>query len=176
MKKKIIYIIKEWVISIIIAVCFALLIRTFVVALYIVDGSSMKPTLLDGERLVVNKFLYRFKEPQKGDIIVFEYPSDREKDFVKRVIATPGDDIEIINGIVFLKGQPIKEKYIFEPMILAKDYPKIHIPPGYIFVMGDNRNNSEDSRFRDVGLVSFENIKGKAMLLFWPLNKFKVLP
>ncbi|MFA6075210.1 MAG: signal peptidase I [Negativicutes bacterium] len=168
---------KDWTISIAIAVVLALVIRYFIVELYLVDGSSMKPTLFDGQRLVVNKFIYRWlKDPQHGDIVVFKYPSDQNRDFIKRVIATPGDTIEIIDGTVFLNGNQIHESYIYESMRIANNYPKIEIPKDYVFVMGDNRNNSEDSRFSDVGLVSYDLIKGKAVLIFWPLNKIKTLP
>lgn len=168
---------KDWAVSIAIAVVLALVIRYFIVELYLVDGSSMKPTLQNGERLVVNKFIYRwFKAPLHGDIVVFKYPSDTSRDFIKRVIAIPGDTLEIIDGAVLLNGHQIHEPYILEPMRIANNYPKIQIPKGYVFVMGDNRNNSEDSRFPDVGLVSYDLIKGKAVLLFWPLNKIKTLP
>ena len=168
---------KDWTISIVIAIVLALIIRYFIVELYLVDGSSMKPTLLDGQRLVVNKFIYRwFKDPQHGDIVVFKYPSDQNRDFIKRVIAVQGDTLEIIDGSVFVNGNQIQESYILEPMRVANNYPKIDIPAGYMFVMGDNRNNSEDSRYSDVGLVSYDLIKGKAVLIFWPLTKIRTLP
>ena len=168
---------KDWAVSIAIAVVLALVIRYFIVELYLVDGSSMKPTLFNGQRLVVNKFIYRwFKDPQHGDIVVFKYPSDQSRDFIKRIIAVQGDTLEIIDGAVFVNGKQIQEDYIFEPMRVANNYPKIDIPIGYSFVMGDNRNNSEDSRYSDVGLVSSDLIKGKAVLLFWPLTKFRTLP
>ncbi|MEI6286258.1 MAG: signal peptidase I [Bacillota bacterium] len=168
---------KDWAISIAIAIVLALIIRYFIVELYLVDGSSMKPTLLDGQRLVVNKFIYRwFKNPQHGDIVVFKYPSDQNRDFIKRVIAVQGETLEIIDGSVYVNGNQIQESYTLEPMRVANNYPKIDIPAGYMFVMGDNRNNSEDSRYSDVGLVSYDLIKGKAVLVFWPLNKIRTLP
>ena len=100
---------KDWVISIVIAIVLAFIIRQFVVELYIVDGPSMRPTLQSQERLVVNKFIYDFRAPQKGEILVFEYPRDTSRDFIKRVIATPGDTIEIKYGRVYVNDQMLDE-------------------------------------------------------------------
>ena len=166
--------VKDWVVSIAIAVILALVIRFFIVELYVVDGPSMRPTLQSGERLVVNKFIYRFKEPTYDDIVVFRYPRDTSRDFIKRVIAVPNDTIEIKEGRVFVNDILLNEPYILEKT--RTEYPKVTVPEGTIFVMGDNRNNSEDSRFSDVGFVPFELVKGKAILVFWPVNEFKSLP
>lgn len=165
---------KDWIISIVVAVVLAFIIRQFVVELYIVDGPSMRPTLQSQERLVVNKFIYQFREPQKGEILVFQYPRDPKRDFIKRVIATAGDTVEIKDGRVFVNDQLLHEDYILEKT--KSEYPKSTIPKGTIFVMGDNRNNSEDSRFADVGFVPLDLIKGKAMMVFWPLDSFQTLP
>ncbi|HMM21437.1 MAG TPA: signal peptidase I [Selenomonadales bacterium] len=166
--------IKDWVISILIAVVLAFFIRYFIVELYMVEGPSMRPTLVNGERLVVNKFIYRFKQPVRGEIIVFRFPSDPSRDFIKRVIAIPGDTIEIKDGRVFVNGQLLNETYILEKT--RGSYPLATVPDGHIFVMGDNRNNSEDSRFADVGFVPYDLIKGKAVVVFWPLDQMKSLP
>ncbi|SDF77462.1 signal peptidase I [Sporolituus thermophilus] len=166
--------IKDWVISIVVAVVLAFFIRTFIVELYMVEGPSMRPTLVNSERLVVNKFIYRFKEPEKGEIIVFRYPRDPSRDFIKRVIAVGGDTIEIQDGRVFVNGQLMQEPYILEKT--RGSYPLSTVPAGHVFVMGDNRNNSEDSRFRDVGFVPLHLIKGKAVMVFWPLDHIKTLP
>lgn len=165
---------KEWVISISAAIFLALIIRTFIVELYVVDGPSMKPTLQDEERLVVNRFIYRVRDPIKGEVIIFRYPRDIKRDFVKRVIATAGDTIEIKAGHVYVNDQLQREDYILEKT--RTEYPKVTIPEGTVFVMGDNRNNSEDSRFADVGFVPLNLIKGKAMMVFWPMKDFKTLP
>jgi len=166
--------IKDWVVSIIIAIVLAFFIRYFIVELYMVEGPSMRPTLVNGERLVVNKFIYRLKQPEKGDIVVFRYPRDPSRDFIKRVIGVAGDTIEVKDGKVFLNGQLLNEPYILERT--RGSYSAATIPDGHIFVMGDNRNNSEDSRFRDVGFVSLEMLKGKAVMVFWPLDQMKTLP
>ena len=166
--------VKDWLISIVVAVVLAFLIRQFVVELYIVDGPSMRPTLQSQQRLVVNKFIYRFREPEKGEILVFQYPRDPSRDFIKRVIAVPGDTVEIKEGRVLVNDQVLSEDYILEKT--RGDYPKSTVPQGTVFVMWYNRNNSEDSRFADVGFVPDALIKGKAVLVFWPVADLKSLP
>ncbi|ERL05193.1 signal peptidase I [Mitsuokella sp. oral taxon 131] len=165
---------KDWIVSILVAVVLAFVIRTFIVELYIVDGPSMRPTLESHERLVVNKFIYALRAPEKGEILVFQYPRDTSRDFIKRVIATPGDTIEIKEGRVYVNDKMLNEDYILEKT--HSEYPKAVVPDGTVFVMGDNRNNSEDSRFADVGFVPYHLIKGKAVLVFWPIPAFKALP
>ena len=165
--------IKDWIVSIVVAVALAMFIRTFIVELYVVDGPSMRPTLESEERLVVNKFIYRFRTPEKGEVLVFQSPRDPSRDFIKRVIATPGDTIEIREGRVLVNDQLLTEDYILEKT--RSEYPKSTVPEGRIFVMGDNRNNSEDSRFADVGFVPYDLIKGKAVLVFWPISQYKTL-
>ena len=165
--------IKDWIVCIVVAVALAMFIRTFIVELYVVDGPSMRPTLESEQRLVVNKFIYRFHPPEKGDVLVFQYPRDPSRDFIKRVIAVPGDTIEIREGRVLVNDQLLTEDYILEKT--RSEYPKATVPEGHIFVMGDNRNNSEDSRFADVGFVPYDLIKGKAMLVFWPISAYKTL-
>lgn len=165
---------KDWIVSILIAVVLAFFIRYFIVELYMVEGPSMRPTLISGERLVVNKFLYRFKAPERGEIIVFRYPRDPSRDFIKRVIGVPGDTIEVKDGRVIRNGEVLDESYILERT--KGSYPAAKVPEGHIFAMGDNRNNSEDSRFKDVGFVPYELIKGKAMVIFWPFDHIKTLP
>lgn len=164
---------KDWIISIVVAVALAMFIRTFIVELYMVEGPSMRPTLINAERLVVNKFIYRFKQPVKGDIVVFRYPRDPSRDFIKRVIATEGDTVEIRDGRVYVNGQQLNETYILEKS--RGSYPLSTVPGGTMFVMGDNRNNSEDSRFSDVGFVPLHMLKGKALMVFWPIGNARVL-
>ncbi len=164
---------KDWIASILIAVVVAFCIRTFIVEPYLVEGPSMRPTLKNHERLIVNKFIYRFRAPERGEVLVFSYPKDTSRDFIKRVIAVPGDTIEIRDGKVYLNNQLQNETYILEAM--RGSYPLSTVPEGHVFVMGDNRNNSEDSRFQDVGFVPFDLLKGKASLVFWPLREFRTL-
>ena len=144
-----------------------------------VEGSSMYPTLVNHERLLVNKFTYFVSDPQKGEIIVFRYPKDESRDFIKRVIATAGDTVEMRSGKVLVNGTEIDEPYTWKedpkgPNL--SDYRKSVVPEGHIFVLGDNRNNSEDSRFADVGFVPLDLVKGKASLAFWPVDRWRMLP
>lgn len=162
----------EWIRSITIAVILALLIRFFIFEVFEVDGGSMYPTLEDGNRLVVDKISYRFNEPGYGDIIVFDSRIGRP--FIKRLIGVGGDTVEIRGGTVFRNGDPLKEPYLLE----QKDYPDygpVEIPPGLFFMMGDYRRNSKDSRDPVVGLVSEEQIMGRACLIFWPPGEARML-
>ena len=134
----------------------------------------MQPTFQTNNHLIVNKVSYRMHKPIKGDIIVFQYPADSSRQFIKRVIATEGDTVEILNGQVIVNDRILSEPYILQKT--EDNYHKVTIPEGRIFVLGDNRNNSEDSRFRDVGFVSLDMVKGKAIMVFWPLDQLKQLP
>ena len=165
---------KSWILSMAGAIIVALLIRHFIVELYVVDGPSMQPTLQDGERLVVNKFIYHWRDPLKGEVVIFRYPRDHNRDFIKRVIATGGDTIEIKDGHVYVNDALVNEDYIAEKT--RTEYPKQTVPEGTLFVCGDNRRNSLDSRFPDVGFVPLELVKGKAALIFWPVDNFAALP
>lgn len=165
---------KSWIVSIGGAIILALLIRTFIVELYIVDGPSMRPTLQHDERLVVNKFVYRVRNPSRGEVIIFRYPRDPSRDFIKRVIALGGDTVEIKDGRVYVNDQILREDYIAEKT--RTEYPKVTVPEGTLFVCGDNRQNSLDSRSSDVGFLPLDNVKGKASLVFWPFADFKSLP
>ncbi|GIM47570.1 signal peptidase I [Collibacillus ludicampi] len=164
----------DWIRSIAIALLLALLIREYMFAIFMVDGESMIPTLQDHERLVVNKLIYHIHKPQDGEIIIFKYPADPSKDFVKRVMATPGETIEVKNNKVYRNGQPLDERYLVEPTL--GHFGPVTVPPGHVFAMGDNRNYSKDSRDPSVGFVPYDNIVGRADLVIWPFNKFNLFP
>ena len=164
----------DWLVSIVIAVVIAFLVRTFVVEPYMVEGPSMLPSLKTSERLLVNKFIYVMGRPQKGEIVVFRYPRDPSRDFIKRVIAVGGDSIEIRDGRVYVNNSLQEERYILEKF--RGSYSRTIVPLDHVFVMGDNRNNSEDSRYSDVGFVPLGMIKGKAMVVFWPVAGWRLLP
>lgn len=164
----------EWVKALGLAVLLALVIHQFVFAQFLVDGESMMPTMEHRERLIVNKLIYRFHPPEQGDIIVFQYPSDTSKDFIKRVIGMSGDTIEVKNGKVYRNGEALDERYLGEPTNGA--YGPVKVKPGTLFVMGDNRNNSKDSRDPLVGMVPNDLVVGRADLVFWPMDKFKLFP
>jgi len=174
----------EYVEAIITALILALLIRTFVVQAFKIPSGSMIPTLLIGDHILVNKFLYGtqipftdkkiliFGGPEKGDIIVFKYPENPTKDFIKRVIATEGDTIEEKNKVVYVNGEPVTETYAYhyDPTMHSGSDPRdtfgqIRVPKDKIFVMGDNRDHSYDSRFW--GFVDEKEVKGKAFIIYW---------
>lgn len=155
------------------AVIIAALIMIFIARAYTVNGPSMLPTLQHGERLLVDKISYRFIEPARGEIIVFKNPADTSEQFVKRVIGLPGDKVAIIQGVVYVNDQAIAEDYTLAPARIGFA-PQI-VPEGTYFVLGDNRNNSEDSRFSRVGFLPRKLIVGRAIWRYWPLNKVNLV-
>lgn len=163
---------REYVETIAGAVVMALFIMTFVARAFTVDGPSMMPTLRHGERLLVDKLTYRFSEPQRGDIVVFRYPSDPRQHFIKRLIGLPGDTVEIRDGRVFINGVALEEDYVVQP-ILGRYGPRT-VPEGTYFVLGDNRNNSEDSRDPRVGFVPRDHLVGRAVWRYWPPRRMLI--
>jgi len=170
----------EWTKALLIAFLIAFLIRTFLFSLIIVDGPSMQPTLYDRDRMIVNKFIYHFKEPSRFDIVVFH--ASKQKDFIKRVIGLPGEHVAIKNDILYINGEPIDEPYIhyhddelIQSNFKLENIPGQYetIPEGYILVLGDNRNNSTDSR--RLGLISMDQIVGKANVIYWPFDRIKIV-
>lgn len=159
--------------SIIIAIIAAVLIITFVFETVRVDGYSMNPTLNDNDRLIVEKVTYYFREPVPGDIVVIKYPSNVEEKFIKRVVATEGDKVKIEKNTLYINSVPQQEDYIMEDMM--SDFGEVTVPAGTIFVMGDNRNNSRDSRYPDVGFVSNSLVVGRAVLRIYPFSDFRLL-
>jgi signal peptidase I len=154
--------------TLLVAVVLAFLIRTFVVESYQVSGYSMYPTLKNGERVLVNKLIYRFSAPEPGQIIVFRSPVVPSQDWIKRVIAVPGERVAIRNGQVYIDGHLQPEPYVrFRG---HSNYAPVTIPPGYLFVLGDNRPNSYDSRY--FGLLKESLVRGEAFLVWWPPKAF----
>lgn len=159
-----------------IALVLAVVIRLFVAEPRYIPSDSMEPTLLIGDRLVVEKVSYRLHPPQIGDIVVFQPPLQfqeqfgflPDKAFIKRVMGTAGDVIQVKDGIVYRNQQPLQEDYIAEPP--AYQMPAVKVPPDQIFVMGDNRNNSNDSHVW--GFLPQQNIIGRAIFRFFPFQRF----
>ncbi len=175
-KKKSVY--REYIESIAIAIILALVIRTFVVQAFKIPSGSMIPTLLIGDHILVNKFIYLFKEPQRQDVIVFKFPQDEDRDFIKRIIGLPNDRVEIRNKRVYINGDLLKEPYVIyeDDQILPPSSPRDNwgpeiVPPGHLFVLGDNRDNSMDSRFW--GYLNIKKIKGKAFIIYWSWDRTK---
>ena len=191
---------REWTESIVVALVLALIIRTFVVQAFKIPSGSMEDTLLIGDHLLVSKFIYgvqipftekrflTFRHPQQGDVIVFEFPEDRNKnyfsrrDFIKRVVGTPGDVVEVrekqvyVNGVKYELLQEIhKEADLIAAEYGPRDFMKpVTVPEGSYFVMGDNRDRSYDSRFW--GFVTDPEIKGKAFIKYWSWDSERHLP
>jgi len=182
-------VIREYAEAIIIAILIALFIRTFVVQAFKIPSGSMKPTLLVGDHLLVNKFVYGVKipflrktlipvdNPERGDIVVFIYPVDRSKDFIKRVVGVAGDTIAIKNKRIYINGSPSNDGHgvhtdslIFPGSLQPRDnFGPATVPPGHLFVMGDNRDESYDSRFW--GFVDLRDVLGKAFIIYWSWDK-----
>ena len=165
--------IKEWGKSLIVTLVAVLLIKAFLMEAYVVRGASMEPTLVDGERLLLEKVTKRFGGFERGDIIVFRYPEDPKKLFIKRVIAVPGDISRIRGDRVWVNGRELKEAYVPETFKTFDILPPTVIPEGRYFVMGDRRSDSLDSR--KWGTVEEGKIIGKALVRFWPLTRIHSL-
>ncbi len=152
------------------AALLSLVIITFVVQAFYIPSGSMEPTLQVGDRILVSKFTYRFGSIHRGDVVVFHYPLNPGKDFVKRVVALPSETVELRDGVVLINNEPIKELYptalVGGDRACTSNYGPQKIPSDQLFVLGDNRCNSEDSRF--FGFVPRGNIVGKAMFVYWP--------
>ncbi|MEN6317357.1 MAG: signal peptidase I [Syntrophaceae bacterium] len=181
--------VQEYAEAIIIAILIALFIRTFIIQAFKIPSGSMMPTFEIGDHILVNKFIYGVKipfvrttiipisEPKRGDIVVFIFPEDRSKDFIKRVIGIGGDTIEIKNKKIYLNGLPYNDTYgvynddfILPGSIQPRDnFGPITVRPGSIFVMGDNRDQSYDSRFW--GFVELKDVMGKAFIIYWSWDK-----
>jgi signal peptidase I len=181
-------IVKEYAETIIIAILIALFIRTFLVQAFKIPSGSMKETLLIGDHILVNKFIYGVKipflrktlvplsDPERGDVVVFIYPIDRSKDFIKRVVGVAGDTIEIKDKTIFINGAPsndghgvYKDNLIYPRSMQPRDnFGPVTVPEGSLFVMGDNRDQSLDSRFW--GFVNLKDVLGKAFIIYWSWN------
>lgn len=181
--KKSVY--REYLEALAYAIVLALIIRAFVVQAFKIPSGSMIPTLQIGDHILVSKFIYgigipftnkklfTFKQPNRGDIIVFKYPGDKDRDFIKRVIGLPGESVEIRDKQVFVNDKPLKEPYaIFNDHDIIghsgysrDNYERVKVPPHHLFMMGDNRDNSMDSRFW--GFLDEKNVKGKAFIIYW---------
>ncbi len=180
--------VQEYIEAIIIAILIAVVIRTLIVQAYKIPSRSMVPALLVGDHLLVNKFIYGVKvpvirkllipvtDPERGDIIVFIYPNDRTKDYIKRVIGVGGDKIEIRNKDILINDRPYKDAFgiysdpvVYPSIMQPRDnFGPVIVPKGSLFVMGDNRDESADSRFW--GFVDLRDVEGKALIIYWSWN------
>jgi len=183
-------VLREWIESIIIAFILAMIIRAFIVQAFKIPTGSMRSTLLEGDIILVSKFVYgakipftdlrlpAAKQPKKGDVIVFIYPEDAKKDFIKRLIALPGETVEIKNGTIYINDQPLLDplfssRYYYNRGIYAQEGQKIVVPADNFFVLGDNSASSQDSRYW--GFVPRKNILGEAVLIYWPPQRIRII-
>ena len=172
---------ENWIKPLLIAAVLAFGIRSFILGPYKIPTGSMHPVLMEGDRIFVDKITYRFKEPRRGDIVVFKYPLDRKKDFVKRLVGFGGETLEIRDGQIYVDGQRLEKPASFaqrfyynrEDWDYGKRGQKIAVPEGHLFVLGDNSAQSSDSR--NWGFVSRKDLIGRAVLIWWPLNRFRLI-
>jgi signal peptidase I len=165
----------EFFLDILEVVVFAIAIFLFIYLLVLqphkIKGTSMEPNFPDGEFLLTDKLTYRFREPKRGDVIVFEAPRSQDEEFIKRIIGLPGDRVSVMAGAVYINGQMLSEKYLpnattTPPGAFLQEGEEVSVPPEHFFVLGDNRNASSDSR--SWGFISKEEIQGKAWIVYWP--------
>ena len=183
-------VVREWVESIIVAFLLAMVIRAFVVQAFKIPTGSMRQTLLEGDLILVNKFIYGVRapftdirlpalaEPKRGEVIVFIFPGDRKKDFIKRLVGLPGDVIEIKSGTIFVNDKPLitpefSQRYYYNKGDYAELNKKITVPKDCYFVLGDNSASSMDSRYW--GFVPRKDLLGKAMVIYWPPNRIRLI-
>jgi len=179
MNNRLRYFIKEWVEPVIIALILALIIRTYVIQAFKIPTGSMRPTLMEGDRILVNKFIYKFKRPERGDVIVFVSPEDKKKDFIKRLVGLPGETLEISNGMILINGVAVgkdsilRERYYYNRGDFGKEGQAVKIPEDAYFVLGDNSISSRDSRYW--GFLPKRYLLGKAILIYWPVSRIRMI-
>jgi signal peptidase I len=164
--------VRGWARDIFFTALIAILVVIFVVQPVKVEGTSMEPRLAPQDRIFVNKFVYYFSGVKRADIVVFWYPKDKTKSFIKRVIGLPGESVEVRSGVVYLNGQQLVEPYLAGEFD-HDSYPQQVVPPEHYFVLGDHRNSSNDSR--DWGFVPEQDIFGEAVFRYWPLSKLGLI-
>jgi signal peptidase I len=164
-----------WARDLLLSLILALVVILFLYQPVKVEGTSMMPSLVDQERVFINKFVYRFglEKISRGDTVVFWFPGDPTKSYIKRVIGLPGDTVEVKNGVVFLNGKALSEPYVPEQFRDHMSFPATHVPPGQYYVLGDHRSSSNDSRHW--GPVRQEAVYGKAVFVYWPPDRVGVV-
>ncbi len=160
---------RYWLRDLILSVLLAFIVIVFLYQPVQVEGTSMMPQLENHERIFINKFVYRFEPIQRGDVVVFRYPLDPSKSYIKRVIGLPGDEVSIRDGRVLVDGKPLSEPYVPSDYLDDQSYPPVRVEPDHYFVLGDHRSSSNDSRMW--GTVDRHFIYGKAIFVYWPLSQ-----
>ena len=164
---------RAWARDLVIALGLAAFIILFLYQPVKVEGTSMAPGLEDQERIFINKFVYSWEPIERGDIVVFRYPRDTSKSYIKRVIGVAGDRVRLEGGRVYVNGRALGEDYVPAGYADSSSYPETLVPSGFYFVLGDHRNMSNDSR--EFGPVEQKYIYGKAVFIYWPVEKIGAL-
>lgn len=164
---------RVWARDIVLSVAIAAIVIVFLYQPVKVEGTSMMPWLEDQQRIFVNKFVYSVDNIHRGDVVVFRFPLDPTKSYIKRVLGLPGDKVEVVEGRVFVNRQPVEENYVPAEYQDDSTHPLLEVPRDHFYVLGDHRNTSNDSR--TWGTVPREFITGKAVFAYWPLDRFGVL-
>jgi len=183
--------VREWVEAFLVAAFFAFcIIRPFFVQAFKIPTGSMRPTLMEGDLILVNKFIYgpripftdwrlpKIREPRRGDVVVFIYPENPKKDFIKRLVASAGETVEIKNGTIYINDRPLLEplfsqRFYYNRGPYGQEGQKITVPKDCFFVLGDNSHSSQDSRYW--GFVPYKNLLGKAILIYWPPHRIRII-
>ncbi len=160
----------EIVVIVVAAFAIAMLVQAFVVKPFTIHQVSMQPTLLEGDRVLINRLVYHFRDPERGDVVVFDSPVQEDEDLVKRVVAVAGDSVAVRGGVLYVNGEPQQEPYLADSPFDGTDTDEGVVPEGQVFVMGDNRNNSGDSRL--FGPIETESIIGAAFAIYWPISRW----
>ncbi len=160
----------EIVAIVVAAFVLAMLVQAFLIKPFTIHQVSMEPTLDEGDRILLNRVVYHFREPKSGDVVVFHSPVNKDEDLVKRVVAVAGDEVAINDGSLYVNGVAQPEPYLLEQDFQG-EYQPIVVPSGYVFVMGDNRNNSGDSRL--FGPIEVDSIIGEAFVIYWPIGHWE---
>jgi signal peptidase I len=162
---------RELVETVVLSLVIFLLIR-MVVQNYRIESHSMLPNFHEGQFILVNKLAFKLSQPERGEVIVFHNPSNTDEDYIKRVIGLPGDTLEMREQTVYINGEALPQPYATNPLPAGYSYGPVVVPANHLFVMGDNRPNSRDSRYPEVGPVPEDLVVGKAWLRVWPLPEF----
>lgn len=165
----------EWIIVIVVAITAALVVRAFVLQQFAVSGHSMDTTLHDADRVLVNKLSYRMHDPRRGDVVVLKtIEGTGERDLIKRVVGLPGETVEYRNCVLYIDGRELTEPYldpeVVTPTSCGPEQAAVEVPADHVFVMGDNRGGSKDSRDLSVGPIDYDDIIGRAFVVIWPLG------
>ncbi|KIL36563.1 signal peptidase I [Gordoniibacillus kamchatkensis] len=173
----------EWIKALLIAGVLVIVIRVFLFAPFIVEGPSMEPNFYTGERLIVNKLVYDFRQPKRGEVIVLHAPEG--KDYIKRVIGLPGETVKVEGDNVFVNGKVIDEPWIKDAVNRehqkgglynpSKNFPETKVPDDAVFVLGDHRSVSKDSRYEDPGFIPLNKVVGRADIRFWPIQAIGII-